>query len=485
MKDILSSLHIIHMTTKTDISENIYKKYKAEYSKQIKIAKRQSNVEFLNNAANKSKAAWQIINSSLNLKPRANNIAQVTADEFNEHFVSVPKLLSDAVSNDSMPEATKYEALKSRGFSGSFFIKPTDEAEVLRVIQGLKDSAAEDAYGLTAKVLKYVAPIIAAPLASAINKCFVQGYFPEQLKVSKILPLHKKGSIEEVGNYRPIAIIPVLAKIIEKLLKSRLVSYFEGNALFCKEQFGYRENSSSMKALVNLVEGVFTSFNRGEKTSALLMDLSRAFDCVNHDKLLSKLRHYGIRGIAHELFRSYLSGRRQFVSVCSGVSDFLSVDIGVPQGSILGPILFLVYMNDLPANLTNCCTILFADDTTIINSELNEETLCERHRLNMAEAERWFGCNGLKLNTEKTQRIQFMPRPGASSSVKLLGVLVDSGLRWKEHINFLAGALNASIYQIRKTSEILNCAAARMLYFATFQSIVSYSVVLWGNYSGW
>ena len=220
-------------------------------------------------------------------------------------------------------------------------------------------------------------------------------------------------------------------------------------------------------------------------TSALFMDLSRAFDCVNHEKLLSKLRHYGIRGIAHELFRSYLSSRRQFVSVCSGVSDFLSVDIGVPQGSILGPILFLVYMNDLPANLTNCCTILFADDTTIINSELNEETLCERHRLNMAEAERWFGCNGLKLNTEKTQRIQFMPRPGASSSVKLLGVLVDSGLRWKEHINFLAGKLNASIYQIRKTAEILNDEAARMLYFATFQSTVSYSIVLWGNSSGW
>ena len=164
-------------------------------------------------------------------------------------------------------------------------------------------------------------------------------------------------------------------------------------------------------------------------------------------------------------------------------SSNLPVDHGVPQGSILGPILFLIYLNDLPANLTSCHAILFADDTTVFNSDFNTDSLREKQRINLSEAEQWLNNNFLKLNKEKTKTIYFRPRPETSETVKLLGVYIDSGLRWRDHIDYLAGKLNTHIYQIRKTVELVESTVARTLYFATFQSTVAYSVALWGSSS--
>ena len=239
MRNYLSVLHTIFIASKTEYSEKIYKKYKTEYAQQIKLAKKQVNVKFLNNSANKSKAAWQVIKSNLNLDPKTDKSSPITADEFNKHFVNVPKAVLDAISTSYPFEPYLTKAKSSKN---SFFLRPTNEVEVYNIIHSLKDSATEDAFGLTAKVVKFVAPIIVEPLTYVINKCFVEGYFPEQLKISKILPLHKKGSSSDAGNFRPIAIIPVLAKIFEKILKERLVAFFETMIYFAKSSMDFEKS---------------------------------------------------------------------------------------------------------------------------------------------------------------------------------------------------------------------------------------------------
>ena len=236
-------------------------------------------------------------------------------------------------------------------------------------------------------------------------------------------------------------------------------------------------------ALVDLVDQIYDGFDKKEKTSALLIDLSKAFDTVNHNILLLKLEYYGIRGTSLSLFKSYLTNRKQIVTNNNNNSKLMAINCGVPQGSILGPILFLIYINDLPFSLKHCQAVLFADDTTLINKAPTPNDLEHRETVSLDHAESWFHTNKLKVNTTKTQIITFAPRSDGNNFAKLLGVYLDPALNWKQQIGCICNRLATATFQIRKIKQLVDVSCALLLYYSVFQATINYSIMLWGHTS--
>ena len=223
------------------------------------------------------------------------------------------------------------------------------------------------------------------PLAYIINRSFSTGIFPNLMKIVKVIPIHKGGSTQEVNNYRPISSLSIFDKIIEKIMHKYLYTFLENHDILFQNQFGFRKNNSTVYALAQITETIKESIDKGKYGCGIFIDLRKAFDTVNHGILLKKLEHYGIRENTLDRFQSYLSDRKQFVDIDGKPSELLGTTCGVPQGSVLGPLLFLIYINDIPNISTILNFYLFADDTNIyyesssldklestINRELNK-----------------------------------------------------------------------------------------------------------------
>ena len=233
---------------------------------------------------------------------------------------------------------------------------------------------------------------------------FELGIFPKIFKTAKVILIYKPGSKNLVNNYCPISLLPCLSKVVEKVIKNKLVSFLEKQKIFYDYQYGFREKRSVLHALLDVITPGYDAIEQNKFRALLLMDLRKACDTVSHRILLHKLLHYGIRGPAYTLIESYLSDRQQFVSINNIESSSKLISIGVPQGSILGPLLFLIYINDLP-NAITCQPRLFADDTCLIvkNSALNElEIKCNSELRNLNQ---WCCANKLQINPEKSKAI--------------------------------------------------------------------------------
>jgi len=317
------------------------------------------------------------------------------------------------------------------------------------------------------------------------------------MKLSRVIPLFKSGSTSDLGNFRPVAILPTLSKIFERLMLKQMLIHFEKNKIFHEKQFGFTRNRCTTDAGIELLKAIFAAWEVSHDALGVFCDLSKAFDCVHHETLIRKLHHYGIRNKALELLTSYLCNRIQKVDINGLQSSGARVSMGVPQGSILGPFLFLVYINDLPYYVgDNQDIVLFADDTSLLFKIKRQLLNYDEVNNALSKVVHWFNINNLVLNEKKTKCIKFTT-PNVKQvetnvqiggveldlvkSTVFLGITIDDKLQWGPHIEKLSGRLSSAAYAVKKIRMLTDVETARMVYFSYFHSIMFYGILLWGS----
>lgn len=276
----------------------------------------------------------------------------------------------------------------------------------------------------------------------------------------------------------------MFAKILEKLLKNKIGNYLSDQNLITKSQFGFCKNLSTTDAIMNLCNQISDGFNTGLYTGATFCDISKAFDCVNHELLILKLKQIGFDKSSCQLMRSYLSNRYQYVSIGSEKSSMLKIVHGVPQGSVLGPMLFIIFVNDLPVAFQDTSVLLYADDTNLLNTDINEMNLLRKMDNAQSLAFEWFTLNKLCINNEKTERMIFTLRTLETENpenIKFLGIHLDSTLNWYSHVDTVSKKLTKNIYFLRHLKNNVSDEIIHTVYFATCHSLLSYAVLSWGH----
>ena len=329
------------------------------------------------------------------------------------------------------------------------FLNLVDAGEVFQIIKSFKNKSTCDTK-ISALKIANTSYGFTSTLACVINKSFEEGVFPEQLKLARVTPIHKEGSKSDVANYRPISLLTSFSKIYEKLMHSRISIFLESNNSLFEGQYGFRSGRSCEHALLNAQNSLLQNLSKNQVSLLLLIDFSKAFDMVDHSILLKKLEHYGIRGLALKWLESYLSDRKQFVSINGTDSETLVMDYGVPQGSILGPLLFIIYINDIPEIAQYAKFILYADDANIILTANNIDEINSQLKNLTSDLLKWTEHNGLALNLKKTNYMIFsrtknieLPEPLIISETliehkreaRFLGVIMDESLDWSRHVN--------------------------------------------------
>lgn len=482
------------------VSEKYYRTYCNILKKIIKQAKLLSSTNFIIEAENKGKATWSIINNIVKGKQEKGNIF----DNFKNRYNNENDLL-DSINNyfiESCPDTRKqlepdYAQLKYS--ETSIFLEAVTEPEVIKCINSLKNKKSVGEDELPVSLLKKVADIIAEPLTHIINICFQTGTFPSKLKIAHIKPIYKKkGDIDNLKNYRPISLLSNLSKIFEKMIYERFIRYLDGRGIMSDSQYGFRRGRSTVKATYETLKKTLDSINQKKNTVAVLMDLSKAFDSVDHSILLEKLDRYGIRGVAKKLISTYLTGRVQCVVDTNErgeiiKSNYCLITKGVPQGSIIGPLLYILYTNELPS-LVKDQLVMYADDTSIVISEENDVQEHLTDSVNILQD--WFTRNNLLMNIEKTQLIQFRSsikeessyiinnvKIDTSKSVSFLGVTIDHRLDWKTQVDGLVSDLSKYCYALRVIAGEVGQLCALNAYHAYVVSRFRYGIIFWGNSS--
>lgn len=476
----------------------LYKSFKQDYDKYIAYLKKLHFENLIMNSSNKTKTTWRIV-GDVTGRSKPNNTfptgdSNTIVDRFVDFFTKSNKLPQ---SNKTIPQNFPY-------IKNSFYMFHISNKEVIDIVRVLRNSSA--GYDeVPMKIIKKSIHQIVDPLTFIINASFVEGIFPDGLKLAIVKPILKKGSREDLGNYRPISLLTAFSKIFEKILCCRLLSFFRKFKIFNISQHGFLPTRSTNTAVFDLLNAVLTSVEQGELPVGLFLDLSKAFDTVDHDILLGKLKRYGVRDNQLRLLHSYLSNRRHRVEIGHGESRASSkeahISCGVPQGSILGPLLFLIYVNDLPDALGSVVGSLsqYADDTNIVVSGDDLSSVVENTSTAFEAVNLWCEDNFLNLNVNKTEIIFFCTdhsrinfpsvidiqtyNLSVSDSVKFLGIHVDKSLKWNRHVDYLNRKLASVLYSINVIKYQVGFETLKVVYFANMQSLLSYGIIFWGGSS--
>lgn len=445
-----------------------------------------------------SKEIWRTINLVMKSSQQCNILPDLNilncdqahlVSMFNDFFISI------GTSSAAVSDETSRIILPSPCINTFVYVEIT-AAEIVGVARQMLSNKAMGHDEISVNLLKDNIDILCYPLQKLFNQAFLSGIYPEKLKIGRVVPIYKNGDPNDLANYRPITILSCINTLFEKLIAARIMNFVEKYNILVANQHGFRKNFSTGTAVHSVSEIVNSSLNKNRTTIGIFLDIKKAFDSVNHDILLQKLERYGFRGPAGKFFRSYLTNRTQFVQISHNQSTTAIVKTGVPQGSVLGPILFSLFINDYAACLRHSEAVLYADDTALLVSHhsLEEAELLANNDLKNTIT--WFNCNKLVLNIKKTKFIVFASDRKQQSftcnlhlgglhidqviTYKYLGITLDSTLHWAPHIDELCKKLTFGCFSLVKARKHFSKQTLRMIYFGVFHTHLTYCVESWG-----
>ena len=494
---------------KTEEAEKQYKKYKNFVTRLQNL----SYNSFFSNKITKNfknkKRLWETVGEiskykkrkNIDIKRLTNNGTDITGTEdivncLNSHFNSIGHTMADKIQNPNLPNDQQLSHIPYIDVPIKF--EHTTHEEIVKLIRELKLNKAAGSDGINSYIIKKTQYLIAPVLLRLFNKSMDTGIFPNALKIASIIPLHKGGSKTEATNYRPISLLPIFAKLFEKVIKHRLTTHLDENNIITDNQFGFRKSYSTELAVTEIQNTLLQNLDNNKITCTIFLDLAKAFDSVNHSILIKKLERYGIRGKPLQLLRSYLLNRQHLTKLNGIESDMKLLNIGVPQGSVLGPIFFLLFINDLPI-VTNFNVKLFADDTFLSLEGDDIKLLQNKANKELRKVSKWFLDNKLTLNISKS-KFMIIKRGNKKSSqnfvlkfnrkkleqcesYKYLGIYIDENLSWKEHVRYLCEKLSKMCGIFSKLRHCCNRELLRVVYFALVDSHLQYCNIIWGNAS--
>ena len=478
-RDTLSFVISLRKQNPLLVSQNCISECRRKYRQILEMNKKDSNDKHITNSKNTQKAVWDIIKRNC---PSKNNpdSDQLTAEDFNNFFCGIAEKLITGLGGQPILTDGPDVAMPNYLFE----FKEISFNELRDIIDKAKSNYSNDTYDLNYKLIKCVKNVILIPLTKLINMCIVSCTFPECLKISRVVPIYKKGDSNDPSNYRPISLTPVLGKIFETVLNNQMRLYLEDNRLLSDVQYGFRKNRSTTSAISALVTQIQDGFEDRMYSQVSLYDLTKAFDCVSHELLIKKLESRGFSGSAVMLISDYIQGRYQYVDYKNHSSGRLPIKYGVPQGSVMGPIIFLLYINDIIDVVPDRSKlVLFADDTSTVNTADSLEELESAVGDTRKVVLDWFESNRLSVNEAKTQTLKCSLRylPEKSEPVKYLGVCIDSGLTWESHAVQLTKKLNKIIYTIRFLLNITSHEVIMNVYYGYFYPHLKYAILCWGH----
>lgn len=505
-----------------EILKLTYKRYRNFCNKILKNLKTKYEIEELQKSLNNPKRLWKTIKNICHIPQQRTQSSELlkipnTSEPIsslnicNDHFATVGQKLADKILDDlNTDEDSLSIQTKMKSTRDSFYVQPTDPTEINAFIMQLQENKAPGIDGIDNKLLKQIKDLILAPLTSIFNKSLSDGEFPDSWKTACVSPIHKNGDKYSPDNYRPISLLGIFSKLLEKIMNKRLMQYLESNNLLSNFQFGFRHNKSTNDATHLLTTKIASYLDRNLSCIGIFIDLAKAFDTISTTVLLKKLEKSGIRGSTLDWFRSYLTDRRQCVRVGNYQSSVKHIRFGVPQGSILGPTLFLLYINDIhELKIPGADIICYADDTAIVFKESNWNEVLKSAEKGMSMVAQWLRSNLLTLNAKKTKFICFHKTRASAppnttktlivhtcgnvsgscncesicktDSIKYLGVILDHMLNFKEHLSHTSGRVRSTINILRQLRDSAPTDLLRTIYYALCQSLLTYCIDCWGG----
>ena len=479
-----------------------FREARAKVRKLVKKSREQYFQNKIDSCSSDSRRTWQTINGLLGRKCRS---SETTDFDVNGELVSDPLTIANGFNTyfSSVGENL------SRDFGGdgdySRFLEHsndildfdlTNDAEIVEVVTNLRD-ASPGHDNLPMRIFKENLTVISSVITHICNLSLSTGVYPESLMVGKVTCIYKSGDPSLFSNYRPISVLCAFSKILEKLVTLRLVNHFDSHDLFTNSQFGFRAGLSTENAIHSILSPIYDAFESGKIACGVFIDLAKAFDSLDRDILIDKLSYYGIVGNCLTWFESYFSRRRQYVCYGGACSDMLPVNYGVPQGSILGPVLFIIFMNDIPRCTSLLNFVIYADDTNVYLTSDNINEAFDVVNEGLRGVSGWLRVNRLTVNASKSQYIVFRRKqrvlPGAThdlylnnerlervSSVKFLGVYLDEHLLFTAHVTYVLKKTSKYLPILYKIRRSLNRNTLKLIYNSLIHANLMYCISTWG-----
>ena len=463
-----------------------------------KFLKQKYILEELEKAGEDPKKLWKVLNFLIGKKDTPEKIEpeeldQEKVNQYNKYFANIGLEIQKELDIELNSDVNNHHKFPPFKFENEM------EIEIEKIIDNIKKDVATGPDTIPSKIIKQTKTIIGPYITKIINLSYETNQFPDILKRAIIKPIHKKEDKNDISNYRPISILTVISKIFERAALNQLLKYFEKYSLISILQHAYQKNKGTVTCLFELLNDVYELIDEKYKVALVSLDLSKAFDSINHTLLLKKLKSFNLDTDSVDYIKSYLSDRTQVSKFGNYTSSEEKIMSGVPQGSILGPFLFLCFVNDLPDIFDNFCKFkAYADDTQLLVFDKNLDKLKDKVENVIKMAQTWYNKNGMKNNSSKSEILVISTKKAdkikievleentlktvkSKKSIKILGVHIDKTLSWSKQIGIVKKNATNIIRKIHRINKFLPLKLKMILYNTLIVPIFNYADIIWGG----